>query len=118
MKVASPAGVRIDRDAVALVVRSMFPHPGFPDGPFLRTAAAIVEAAARDPRTAAQLEQGLAELEAVEFAALDDHARLEYLSSIAGTAFFEAIRAQTIQVLYSDREVWELLGYQGPGLRY
>jgi hypothetical protein len=92
----------------------MLPHPDFPAGPYERTAGAIVEAAVADPRFGAQLQQGLAELEAVEFAELDDHARLDYLDAISGTAFFEALRSHSIQIFYSDVEVWELLGYQHP----
>jgi hypothetical protein len=114
MGTASPPGTRIDLDALALVLRSMFPHRYFPDGPYRRTAAAIAVSGEVDPGTAAQLEQGLAELGAAEFAALDGQARLEYLSEIAGGTFFEAIRARAILVLYNDPEVWELLGYEVP----
>jgi hypothetical protein len=114
MGTITSSDVRIDREAVTLVVRTMFPHPDFPDGPYERTAAAIVESGAEDPRTAAQLEQGLAELEAVEFVNLDDGARLEYLREISASTFFETIRAKTILALYNDPEVWQLLGYEGP----
>jgi hypothetical protein len=114
MGAVTSSEVQIDREAVTLVVRTMFPHADFPAGPYERTAAAIVESGDEDPRTAAQLQQGLAELEAAEFADLDDHARLEYLREIAGSTFFETIRAKTILVLYNDPEVWELLGYEGP----
>jgi hypothetical protein len=92
----------------------MLPHPAFPPGPYERTAVAIVEAAVADPRFGAQLQQGLAELEAVEFAELDDHARLSYLDAISGTAFFAALRSQAIRAFYGDVEVWELLGYRHP----
>jgi hypothetical protein len=114
MGTVSPPGMRIDLDVLALVLRSMFPHHYFPDGPYWRTAAAIAVSAEVDPRTAAQLEQGLVELGAAEFAALDDHARFEYLSEIADSTFFETIRSQAILVLYNDPEVWELLGYEVP----
>jgi hypothetical protein len=112
MGVVTSSGPRIDHAVVALVVGSMFPHPGFPAGPYQRTAAAIVEAAGAVPRLAAQLQQGLAELEAVEFAALDDHARLEYLHGISASDFFEAIRSHATPAFYGDIEVWQLLGYE------
>jgi hypothetical protein len=106
--------VRVETEAVALVVRTMFPHPDFPDGPYERTAAAIIESAAEDLRSTAQLEQGMAELEAAGFAGLDPDARLDHLRGIAGSAFFEQVRSKTILVLYNDPEVWQLLGYEGP----
>jgi hypothetical protein len=114
MEMVSPPELRLDAGLVTLVVRSMFPHRGFPPGPYERTATAIVDSAREDPRIAAQLQQGLTELEAVEFVCLDDHARLEHLSQIAGTAFFETIRARATPCFYGDPEVWRLLGYQRP----
>lgn len=113
---SSASGVPIDPRPVCLLVRTMFPHPGFPDGPYERTAAAIVEAAGRDPRAAAQLSQGLAEMEAALFADLDDHARLEYLSEISGTDFFETVRTGAVTALYGDPEVWRLLGCTDPAV--
>jgi hypothetical protein len=118
MGAMASSDARLDPRAVALVVRTMFPHADFPDGPYERTAAAIVESAGEDARSLAQLEQGMAELEAAGFADLGDDARLEHLRSIAGTTFFEAIRAQVISTLYNDPEVWELLGYEGPSLEH
>jgi hypothetical protein len=110
--------VRVEVEAVELVVRAMFPHPDFPAGPYRRTAEAIVASAAEDARSTAQLEQGMTELEAAGFADLDDDARLAYLRGISASAFFGQIRAKTILVLYDDPEVWDLLGYEGPAFEH
>ena len=114
MATVTPAGVGIDQRTLALMVRTMFPHANFPDGPYERTAAAIVEAADSDVRTRAQLEQGMRELDAAGFAQLNPDAALELLRGMAGTAFFELVRSKTILTLYDDPEVYSLLGYEGP----
>jgi hypothetical protein len=103
--------------AVAGVVRVMFPHPSFPDGPYTRCAETIVEAATEDLRWRAQLDQGLRDLDAVAgapFASLEPDAALDALRKISGTEFFEGIRSRVVTSLYDDREVWDLLGYEGP----
>jgi hypothetical protein len=117
MATVTPAGLGIDQRSLALMVRAMFPHATFPDGPYDRTAAAIVEAAQSDVRMRAQLEQGMRELDAAAeapFAELDPEAALAVVRGMSGTAFFEAVRSQTILTLYNDPEVWSLLGYEGP----
>lgn len=103
--------------ALTLVVRAMFPHPSFPDGPYERCAQVIADAAASDVRWRTQLDQGLRDLDVVggaRFAALDDVARLEVLRRISDTEFFEGVRSRVITSLYDDPEVWGLLGYEGP----
>src|SRR5882724_10703048 len=94
------------RALLTRMVRVMFPHDRFPDGPYERTADAILEAAAdsRDGmRLRAQLDQGLRDLEALGGATLD------VLRGMSSTEFFEAIRAKTILTLYNDPEVWRIL---------
>lgn len=103
--------------AVQRVVRVMFPHERFPDGPYERCARTIVDAAADDVRFRTQLEQGLRDLDALggaPFADLEPARALEVLRGIGGTEAFEGIRSRVITSLYDDREVWALLGYEGP----
>lgn len=117
MATVTPAGAAIDQRTLTVMVRAMFPHARFPDGPYERTAAAIVEAAQNDVRMRAQLEQGMRELDAAgsaPFAGLAPEAALEVLRGMSGTAFFEAVRSKTILTLYNDPEVWSILGYEGP----
>jgi hypothetical protein len=117
MATVTPAGSVIDQRTLTGMVRAMFPHASFPDGPYERTAAAIVEAAQSDVRMRTQLEQGMRELDVAggaPFAELAPEAALAVLRGMSGTAFFEAVRSQTILTLYNDPEVWSLLGYEGP----
>jgi hypothetical protein len=117
MATVTPASLRIDHHTLALMIRALFPHASFPDGPYERAAAAIVEAAQSDVRLLTQLEQGMRELDAAggkPFAELDADAAFAVVSAMSATAFFEAVRSQTILTLYNDHEVWSLLGYEGP----
>ena len=98
------------------MVQVMFPHSSFPDGPYHRTAQAILAAAEEDLRLKAQLAQGIVDLHAAsegQFEDLDDAAALALLTGLSHGAFFQGIRAQVITSLYDDREVWQLLGYEG-----
>jgi hypothetical protein len=103
--------------ALTDMVRAMFPHASFPDGPYERCAQTILDSAQEDLRFRTQLDQGLRDLDAVggaPFAKLDEAAQLELLRGISGTEFFEGVRSRVITSLYDDREVWALLGYEGP----
>jgi hypothetical protein len=117
MATVTPAGTGVDTRTLTAMVRAMFPHERFPDGPYERTAAAIVAAADADVRSRAQLEQGLRELDAAggaPFAQLAPDAAYEVLRGMSGTAFFQLVRSNTVTTLYDDPEVWALLGYEGP----
>lgn len=101
---------------VQRILRVAFPHPGFPDGPYERTTTAILEGVSQDRRLQAQFVQGLQDLRMgyVEpFVDLPDVDALVAVEQIAGTGFFQSIRGTAITALYSDTEVWELLGYEG-----
>jgi hypothetical protein len=116
MATVTPGGVSTERATLARMVRVMFPHPDFPDGPYDRTVDAILAAGTDDIRTAAQLQQGLQELDVLaggSFTGLDDAKALALLRSISGTAFFQAVRSTVITSLYDDAEVHRLLGYEG-----
>jgi len=103
--------------ALTVMVRAMFPHPSFPDGPYERCAETILGAAADDVRFRTQLDQGLRDLDVAggaPFADLDAAKQLAVLRDMSSTEFFEGVRSRVITSLYDDREVWSLLGYEGP----
>ena len=98
------------------IARSMFPHPSFPDEPYVAAIGTILAAAEADVRLRAQLEQGLRDVDVqggAPFAELDDDARLDLLRSIEHTAFFEHIRTRMVTGLYDQKAVQQLLGYPG-----
>ena len=106
-------------DALARLVRvikAAFPHRTMPDGPYQRTAEHIVETVATDPFQTAQLGQGLVSLDALRrrpFADLEPEEALAVLQQVEHTPFFQLIRSTTVVFMYSDREVWSVLGYEG-----
>lgn len=106
-------------DAEATVRRILqvaYPHPEFPDEPYQRCAAAIVEASTKTPWLAVQLGQGLRDLDARasgRFVELPDVEALSILEAVADAGFFQAIRATAITSIYVDPQVWEVLGYEG-----
>ena len=98
------------------VLRAAFPHRGWPDGPYERTAEHIVVTVSGNAFQTAQLGQGLLSLDALRdrpFAELSTDERLEVLQSIEHTPFFQLVRSTTVTTMYSDREVWQVLGYEG-----
>lgn len=98
------------------VIRVAFPHRGWPDGPYERTAAHLLEHVSGDAFQTAQLGQGLRSLDALRdrpFAELAPEEALAVLEQVQTTPFFVLVRSQTVATMYSDREVWQLLGYEG-----
>jgi hypothetical protein len=102
---------------VTRMLRVMFPHAAFPDGPYERAAASYLESAEGNVRLRTQTEQGLRDLDALaggRFAGADDATAFELLGKISGSHLFTTLRAHAVVALYDDHEVWELLGYEGP----
>lgn len=105
------------RTTLVDLLRAAFPHDRFPVGPYQRTARAVVDAAAANPRLQALLLQGLDDLDTqrgVAFSTLDAETAQLVLRGIADTPFFLAVLDVAIVALYDDHEVWEILGYEGP----
>ncbi|WP_354700134.1 hypothetical protein DSM112329_00397 [Paraconexibacter sp. AEG42_29] len=117
MATTVPADAQVRHATITRVIRVMFPHAQFPDGPYERSAEAVLAGAAEDARSAASVDQGLVDLDAAAgdggFAALDDDRALEVLRGLEGTPFFAFVQGKVVTTLYDDREVWALLGYEG-----
>lgn len=114
-----PPSPLLPDDALARLVRVLktaFPHRGWPDGPYERTAEHILVTVSGNAFQTAQLGQGLVSLDALRdkpFAELAPHEALAVLEQVQSTPFFVLVRSTTVVFMYSDREVWELLGYEG-----
>lgn len=102
------------RKLLVRMLRVMFPHKSFPDGPYDRTATAIFTAAGKTAAGKVNLASALNDLLTGGFDKLDDAAALAHLKSIEATEFFQLIRSTAISTLYDDPEVWTVLGYEGP----
>jgi GAF domain-containing protein len=98
------------------LLRVAYPHDGFPDGPYERTATAVQQEAATDAGDDRALSQGLASLDRAadgDFLALGDADVEALLRDRADDYFFVRVRSTAIVALYDDKEVWGLLGYEG-----
>ena len=99
------------------VLRVMYPHDAFPDGPYERARDALLADAAASPRLAGVIAQGVRDLDTLDerpFADLSDADATALLERIAGSDFFVAVRNKAFATLYDDHEVWALLRYEGP----
>lgn len=99
------------------VLRVAFPHDDFPTGVYERTARAILDKAATDPRLHGLLVQGLTDLDherEVAFSELAAPVAALVLRGLDGTPFLTGIVDVAVVALYDDHEVWAVLGYEGP----
>ena len=105
------------RRVLIRIIRVAFPHKGFPDGPYERTADKIFEMANESTWFRIKLTQGIATLNGLaggSFVDLDPAAATRALKRVENTDFFGFIRRTTILNMYDDEDVWEVLGYEGP----
>jgi hypothetical protein len=105
------------RRTLVRLLRAAYPHDRFPDGPYQRTAEAIIEQAAASLWMRIALSQGLDSLDAKaggSFVQLDDEAAYKLLVDIEDAEFFKFIRAIAVVTLYDDPETLQILGYEGP----
>lgn len=104
------------RAALVGLLRAAYPHPGFPDGPYERTAEEVVRQVDQTLWHRLVLTRGLESLDARaggSFADLDQDAAEAILREIEAAEFFAFIRGVAVVTLYNDHEVWDLLGYEG-----
>ncbi len=113
------------RRSLVRLLRVAYPHPDFPDGPYERTADAVVEQVEEDLWHRMVLTQGLGSLDAAaakqgaaSFADLDDDAALALLREMADAEFFVFVRGTAVVTLYDDHETWKLLGYEGSSFEH
>lgn len=105
-----------DRANLIKLLRTAYPHPQFPDGPYERTADKILEQVHESVWHCTLLSRGLRTLDAASegsFCALDDVGAARVAEQIADAEFFVFIRGVAVPILYDDHEVWDALGYEG-----
>lgn len=104
------------RALLVRLLRAAYPHPTFPDGPFERTADAVIAKANENTWDGLALAAGLNSLDeraGGDFAGLSDDVAEKVLREIADAPFFRMIRGVAVVGIYDDHEVWEQLGYEG-----
>ena len=102
-----------DKEILMKMVRTLYPHDRFPDGPYLRTTDDVINKGNSSPEKAIMLQEGIDKLKADSFNTMNIDKATEYLTDMGRTEFFEHVRGTTTVTLYNDKETWELLGYEG-----
>ena len=102
-----------DKELLMKMVRTLYPHDRFPDGPYIRTTEDVINKGNSSPENAIMLQKGIDQLKSDNFSKLDMEEATKYLTKMGRTAFFEHVRGTTTVTLYNDKEVWDLLGYEG-----
>ena len=119
---ASPAAISPDARATLIrLLRVAYPHSRFPDGPYERTADAVIAKVDGSVFQALALAHGLQSLNAAagaggsakSFVDLDEPAAYGLLRDVESAEFFKLIRSVAVVSLYNDQETWQILGYEG-----
>lgn len=109
--------------AATLVVmaRHLFPHDALGDQYYAAAVATLDAQAAADPKLAAQLIEGVTKLDeamSIPFTKLSAGNQLTVIESLAGTPFFNAVRAATLAALYTNDTVARAFGFEGSSVEY
>jgi len=94
------------------VARTIAPHDKLEDAAYAFVIRALDTAASKDEALRKQLKEGAATLGA-GFAGEPENKRVEALRKLEPTPFFQDLRVQTLQVLYSTPLAYAYFGYEG-----
>jgi hypothetical protein len=92
--------------------RTIAPHDKLEDAAYAFVIRALDGAAAKDEALRKQLKEGVASLGAT-FASAPEDKRVDALRKLESTPFFQNLRVQTLQVLYSTPLAYAYFGYEG-----
>jgi hypothetical protein len=92
--------------------RTIAPHDKLEDAAYAFVIRAVDTAAAKDAALHKQLQEGVVSLGAV-FARAPESERVAALRRVEATPFFQDLRRQTLQVLYSTPLAYAYFDYEG-----
>jgi hypothetical protein len=92
--------------------RTIAPHDKLEDAAYAFVIRALDGVATKDESLRKQLKDGVASL-GPEFATASEAQRVEALRKVEPTPFFQNLRVQTLQVLYSTPLAYAYFGYEG-----
>ncbi len=101
-----------DGTELMAMARTIAPHDKLDDAAYAMVIQAIDSDAGKDESTRKMLKDGLAAL-GPGFAATAEHDRVAALKKIELSAFFQAMRLKTVQVLYATPIAYAYFGYEG-----
>jgi len=98
--------------ALLAAARTIAPHDKLEDAAYALVVHSIDAAVGKDEGLRRQYQEGLARLGA-NFASASEDARVAALRTTEPSAFFQALRTNTLQVLYSTPMAYAYFGYEG-----
>lgn len=110
----------IDRSQAQLLLcmtRTLFPHDFLPDAQYLKVVIALDLKAGAAQDVGTMIKSSLAAFP-VDFAAMTEAKRADYLRSIERSPFFQLVYKETLVGLYGDPYVATLLGYEGSSVEH
>jgi len=98
--------------ALMAVARTICPHDKLDDAAYALVIQAVDGDASKEENTRKMIKDGIASLGA-GFAAKNENERVETLKKMEASAFFQAVRQKTVQVLYATPMAYAYFGYEG-----
>ena len=98
------------------LARTIYPHAQLDDKPYLKIVEGIDRDMAGSADLARSIKEGLAKLDQAakgKFSGLAEAEKASMAESIASTEFFGTIKGKALGLLYNNKEVWPVLGYEG-----
>ncbi|WP_157218101.1 hypothetical protein [Flavisphingomonas formosensis] len=116
---ASPAISDGRQRTTAALIRTAFPHDRLDDAFYADIARRYLDELA--PAAVAQHDRGLAELDGSmigPFAALPQPIQRSLVERIDQQPFFKALLWRCAELIYRDRKLWAIVGYEGSAFAY
>ena len=101
-----------DKKLLVKMIREIYPHDRFPDGPYERTADDVINKGNIDDKKM-MFSKGIEDLKKAKYVNLNFEKATKHLKKIEKSDFFQHVRGTSTVTLYNDKEVWKLLGYEG-----
>jgi len=108
-------------DTLGQLARRLFPHDVLSADPYKEIATALINRASTDSMLAEILQDGVARLDeesSTPWLMQTEARQIAAIGRLEGGEFFRLMRTTTIEHLYRNRDVWQLLGYQGPSVEF
>ena len=102
-----------ERKMLSEMLRVLYPHQSFGTEIYQKAADAVIAASEASPAQKLTLQSCIRELDIAGFDKMDPKSATNYVKSIEGNAFFAAVTGPGLVALYSDHDVWKILGYEG-----
>ena len=122
--IGSPALAHLDDEDVlvlAQVSRLLFPHDALPQSIYLEVVRAIDADMARDENIRTLVSGAARTFNAKttgDWSEAGNREQVKVLESMQGTKLFKYLHSRSIDSLYQNRQVWDLLGYQGSSVEH